>query len=267
MLELARIESFKLRRGLAVKVMAGLTVLYAGLIVGVYKMMEILLDKTGTSLPPTPGVPMTFQMTGLTAFQFSDMYSMLQIFMMVLVASLYSSEYGRSTLKVMLVGGTRRSSLYLSKFLVLAGTLLGYALLGAILITALSAAVNGWGTSFEPIQLLRLAGAAVRVTALNMAYAAMLSLAAMLTKSTGIVIAIGLGIQFSESMVITLLQMGNNAVLTFLSRLLPSGYAVPFAGQTVENAILLRGLGLSAILTAVFLCMGVWLFRKQDIPA
>src|SRR5665647_1669779 len=99
------------------------------------------------------------------------MYSMLQIFMMVLVASLYSSEYGRSTLKVMLVGGTRRSSLYLSKILVLAGTLLGYALLGAILITALSAAVNGWGTSFEPIQLLRLAGAAVRVTALNMAYA------------------------------------------------------------------------------------------------
>ena len=66
---------------------------------------------------------------------------------------------------------------------------------------------------------------------------------------------------------LTLLQTGNNAVLTFLSRLLPSGYAVPFAGQTVENAILLRGLGLSAILTAVFLCVGVWLFRKQDIPA
>ncbi len=267
MLELAGIEAFKLRRGLAVKVMAGLTAVYAMLIVGVYRLMEVMLDLTDTELPQAAGMPVTIHLTGLTAFQGSDMYSMLQIFMMVLVASLYSSEYGRSTLKVMLVGGTSRTRLYLSKFLVLAGVLFGYSLLGAVLVTALATVFNGWGGSFEPMQLVGLVGASARITVLSLSYAAMLAAAAILTKSTGIVIAIGIGLQFAESILTTLLQVIDNAVVDFLADLLPTAYAIRFAGLDVEPGILLRGVAVSVVLAAVFLWFGIRQFNRQDISA
>lgn len=268
MRNLLRIEAFKLRKGLTVKVLALVSVGYAVLIIGLFQMLELLLDTTETGIPEgVSGVIPVIRLTGLNALQSADLYSLIQIFMLVLLASLFSSEYARSTLKIMLVGGTDRVRLYLSKFVLLALVLLGYALAGVVLITFFATLMNGWGGTFEGIQLLQIGGVALRITLLNLVYGALLAGVAILTKSTGIVIAIGIGLQFAESLITTVVQLVDNPVIDFLTRLIPSGYVMPFSALTVKTSMLLQGIAVSLVLITIFLTIGIRMFRRQDISA
>jgi ABC-type transport system involved in multi-copper enzyme maturation permease subunit len=167
----------------------------------------------------------------------------------------------------MLVGGTDRVRLYLSKFVVLALALFGYSLAGVALITLFAALVNGWGGTFEWVQLIRIGGVALRITLLNLVYGALLAGVAILTKSTGIVIAIGIGLQFAEGLITTVVQLVDNPIIDFLTRLIPSGYVIPFSALTVKTPMLLQGIAVSFVLIAVFLAIGIRLFRRQDISA
>lgn len=268
MRNLLRIEAFKLRKGLTVKVLALVSVGYAVLIIGLFQMLELLFDSTEAGIPDgVSGVIPTLRLTGLNVLQSADLYSLIQIFMLVLLASLFSSEYARSTLKIMLVGGTDRVRLYLSKFVILALALLGYSLAGVVLITFFATLLNGWGGTFEGVQLLHIGGVALRITLLNLVYGALLAGVAILTKSTGIVIAIGIGLQFAEGLVTTVMQLVDSPVIDFLTRLIPSGYVIPFSALTVKPSLLVQGTVVSLVLITVFLGIGVRLFRRQDISA
>ena len=82
MRNLLRIEAFKLRKGVTVKVLALVSVGYAVLIIGLFQMLELILDSTDTGIPDeVSNVIPAFRLTGLNALQSADLYSLLQIFM------------------------------------------------------------------------------------------------------------------------------------------------------------------------------------------
>ncbi len=268
MRNLLRVEWFKLRKGMAVKVLALVAVAYAMLIVGLYQMMDWIFAQTGTQMPnEIPGMMSALPLTGLRALSDANLHALVQICMLVLLAVLFAAEYARSTLKILLVGGSDRRRVYLAKFAVLAVTLLAFALLAAACVTLFATILNGWGEPFAVVHLLQIAAIAARLAWINLVYGALLAVVAILTKSTGTVVAIGIGLQFAESMVTTVVHMVDNRVVVWLSRLIPSGYVVSFAERTVKTSMLLQGLAMSLMWIVVFLALGIYLFRRQDVPA
>lgn len=267
MRDLLRVEWFKLRKGMVVKVLALVGVGYAVMIVGLYQMMEWVFAQTGALMPnEIPGMMSALPLTGLRALSDANLHALVQIFMLVLLSVLFAAEYSRSTLKILLVSGSDRAGVYLAKFALLAAALLAYTLFTAACVTLFATLLNGWGGAFAAVHILQIAAVAARLALLNLVYGALLAVVAILTKSTGTVIAIGIGLQFAESLVTTIIHMVDNRVVEWLSRLIPSGYVVSFANLTVQPSLLLQGVAVSLLWIALFLAIGLRLFRRQDIP-
>lgn len=293
MLRLLRSEIFRLRKRWMPWVLLGMVVvlafvLYELIWVTSNAQLQLLRSASAPSTPnaPPPDVQIrsleqaiqTLRPARLTELGLGFVQGFGSIVLIVFSASHVGTEWAWGTLRTVLAAGAGRVPFLVSKYVSLVGFAIVYMIVGLAAALAASFIVSAQaGLDTSGLDLGTVAQAGARGIYGFLPYMALAALIAGWFRSAGGGIAAGLVINFSESIVVSLLVSFNKDLVTIanlgLSRNVQSISRIP--GQVAstsgpENALAaLPDQGQAALVLAVwtliFVGLAVWRLRSRDI--
>lgn len=188
----------------------------------------------------------------------------IEILLAVLIGAMVAGEYSTGTIKNILAYGKKREYYYISKLI---ASSIGFAIMLLIMVSTAtigSTIMFGWGQDFnlsEAVHIFMVFGAALIV---GMAVISLLMLLAILVKSNGTTIGVGI-------VVLTVLP----TVLSFLygkfdwfDKIYESTVSYNWAVATsikAANDDLIKSVTVGAITLLIPAMVGIMVFKKQDI--
>lgn len=205
-----------------------------------------------------------FNPTTMEVFHSSFGVGLIEVLLGIFIAGFLAKEYSSKTIKNALSYGKKRYEFYISKFLVMIIGIAGILFALTVIPTIGHAITNGWGETFKIghiLDILRTYGATLITSA---SIASIMMIIAILIRSNGGTIGATIGIFTLFPMLISFLY-GKNDIFDTIYEL------TPFYTNRVSTSIYATGgdIGKAVIIALitiiVFLCIGIQIFKKQDI--
>jgi ABC-type transport system involved in multi-copper enzyme maturation permease subunit len=293
MLRLLRSETYRLVRRWMPWILLGMVVLLSFILyelIWVSSSAQLSLLRSGTSPASANGVPADVQIK-----QLEDAIQTLRpsrinelgvgfvtgfgsILMIVFAASHVGTEWAWGTLRTLLASGASRMGFLITKYITLIAFALAFMVVGVAAALAASYLVSSQaGLDTSGLDLGLAASAAGRGVYGFLPYMALSSLIALWFRSAGGGIAAGLVINFTESIVTSLLISFNKDFVTIanfgLSRNIQSisrvGSVVRNGADGIPGAPALPDQAQAALVlavwTLVFVALTIWRLRTRDI--
>lgn len=189
---------------------------------------------------------------------------LIEVLLGIFIAAFMAKEYSDKTIKNALSYGKKRYEFYISKFIIMIIGIAIILLALTVIPTVGNAITNGWGETFKVSQIgdiLRTYGATLITSA---SVASIMMIIAILVKSNGGTIGITIGIFTLFPMLISFLY-GKNKVFDTIYELTPFytnrvSMSIYATGEDIVKAVII-----ALITIIIFLCIGVHVFKKQDI--
>lgn len=202
--------------------------------------------------------------TAIEVYHASFGSGVMEILIGILVAALMAKEYSQGTIKNFLAYGKKREEFYLAKFVAMVVAIAIISAVMTILPTVIVIIMNGWGETFEFLQLVGMIKTFMVSVIASSAVAALAMVIATLVKSNGATIGITVAI-----------FMGVPTFAGFLYGIYPwfdRIYEVlPFYNSALATSIkagngdLLRSVIISLVTIGISLFVGIRIFKAQDI--
>lgn len=202
--------------------------------------------------------------TAIEVYHASFGSGVMEILIGILVAALMAKEYSQGTIKNFLAYGKKREEFYLAKFI---SMMVAIAIISAIMTifpTIIVTIMNGWGQTFEFLQVLGMIKTFVASLIASSAVASLAMVIASLVKSNGatigITVAIFIGVPIFSGFLYGIYPWFDRAyeVLPFYNSALATSIK---AG----NVDLFRSVIISLVTIAISLLAGIKIFKTQDI--
>ena len=218
----------------------------------------------------------TFTLPGSLPTAFGIAQTIGLILLAILTASAIGSDYGLGTLRLIMVRGTGRwpylASKYFMLILVAAGALLIVAIVStvsSVIATGLVAAPPGGamaGSSWMDVAI-----ALGKTWGSLIPYVALTGLVTVLTRSSAVAMAIGLGYSFAEPILVSLLSrlfdwfgtVADYLLIRNISAL--AGGGLSFGQGREDGPGILHSVLVLTAYTLVLCAMAVWLFQRRDV--
>lgn len=202
--------------------------------------------------------------TSIEVYHASFGSGIMEILIGILVAALIAKEYSQGTIKNFLAYGKKREEFYLAKFVAM---IVGIAIISAvmtILPTIVVTIMNGWGESFEFLQVLGMVKTFVVSVVASSAVAAIAMVIATLVKSNGATIGITVAI-FIGVPTFSGFLYGIYPWFDKIYEVLPFYNSALATSIKAGNADLLRSLLIALVTIVISLFAGIRIFKAQDI--
>lgn len=202
--------------------------------------------------------------TAIEVYHASFGSGVMEILIGILVAALMAKEYSQGTIKNFLAYGKKREEFYIAKFI---SMMVAIAIISAIMTifpTIVVTIMNGWGQTFEFLQVLGMIKTFVASLIASSAVVSLAMVIASLVKSNGatigITVAIFIGVPIFSGFLYGIYPWFDRAyeVLPFYNSALATSIKA-------SNIDLLRSVIISLVTIAVSLLAGIKIFKTQDI--
>lgn len=261
MLNLIRVEVFKLRKSFSYKMLIVGQLLLCSLFIGMFLYAASLKGS-----PAHDGVTVSGDLTmnGYDAFLASlGQVQSNAIFTSIFAALFICSEFSNRTLMLPLSTGRKRIDVFIGKSVAFIIGVVGLAMLMPIVMPIFVTAVNGFGHEVTGGFVLKMSKLLGVYLLLNISIACISALIAFMAKGIGATIAVSIGITVGMS-ILTQARFGAEKIFTKIIKLTPfwqsNEFFRPGSTTTLMVAAVVSVCTIAVILAATYLA-----FRKDDL--
>lgn len=202
--------------------------------------------------------------TAIEVYHASFGSGVMEILIGILVAALMAKEYSQGTIKNFLAYGKKREEFYLAKFVAMVVAIAIISAVMTILPTVIVIIMNGWGETFEFLQLVGMIKTFMVSVIASSAVAALAMVIATLVKSNGatigITVAIFIGIPTFAGFLYGIYPWFDR-----IYEVLPFYNSALATSIKAGNGDLLRSVIISLVTIGISLFVGIRIFKAQDI--
>ena len=202
--------------------------------------------------------------TAIEVYHASFGSGVMEILIGILVAALMAKEYSQGTIKNFLAYGKKREEFYLAKFVAMVVAIAIISAVMTILPTVIVIIMNGWGETFEFLQLVGMIKTFMVSVIASSAVAALAMVIATLVKSNGatigITVAIFIGIPTFAGFLYGIYPWFDR-----IYEVLPFYNSALATSIKAGNGDLLRSVIISLVTVGVSIFVGIRIFKAQDI--
>ncbi|WP_196000908.1 ABC transporter permease subunit [Clostridium sp. 1001271B_151109_B4] len=202
--------------------------------------------------------------TAIEVYHASFGSGVMEILIGILVAALMAKEYSQGTIKNFLAYGKKREEFYLAKFVAMVVAIAIISAVMTILPTVIVIIMNGWGETFEFLQLVGMIKTFMVSVIASSAVAALAMVIATLVKSNGTTIGITVAIFIGVPTFAGFLY-GIYPWFDRIYEVLPFYNSALATSIKAGNGDLLRSVIISLVTIGISLFVGIRIFKAQDI--
>lgn len=175
---------------------------------------------------------------GYSVHFLSEYSSVFSFFIPFFVVAIFGVDYGRGIVGNLLGHNISRSTIFVSKYIVFALSVLIMQFFASILYTVLSTIINGWGTEFSVLQIGNLITLTMCYSLMFISTATVTILFSLVIKSEVVVVVIFFLRSLIESIVASILNVAaDNRYILFLSNLFETNYSTSLFSLPIDKRI------------------------------
>ncbi len=176
---------------------------------------------------------------GYSVHFLSEYSSVFSFFIPFLVVEIFGVDYSRGIVGNLLGHNITRPTIFVSKYIVFALSVLIMQFFASILYTVLSTIINGWGTRFSVLQIGNLITLTFCYSLMFISTATVTILSSIVVKSEVVVVVIFFLRSLIESIVASIINVAaaDNRYIHFLSNLFETNYSTSLFSLPIDKKI------------------------------